>query len=109
MKRFLLLVLILPALALARQVTMKTQGNFTPTQTTQLALASNRNRQALVVSNKGTDAVLLKFGNSAAGTTNGIKLAAGANMDFVNAPADNVYVVLAASTGTNVIDILEFE
>lgn len=107
--RIFLFLLLLPIIALARPVTVKTQGNFTPTQSSQQALAKNKNRQALVISNKGTDAILVKFASSHAGGTAGIKIAAGANMDFVNPPMDAVFVVLAASTGSNVIDILEFE
>lgn len=109
MTRFLPLILLVPFIALARPVTVKTQGNFTPTQSSQAALSSNKNRKALIISNKGTDAILVQFGTSHAGGTGGIKLAAGANLDFENPPMDSVYVVLAASTGLNSADFLEFE
>lgn len=109
MKRIFLFLLLLPLIAFARPVTVKTQGNFTPTQSSQSAMAKNKNRQGLIISNKGTDAILVKFASSHAGSTDGIKLAAGAVLDFTNPPMDAVYVVLAASTGANTIDILEFE
>lgn len=109
MKRIILISLLIPLAVLGRAVSRKNSGNFTPTQTTQLVFSANRNRQGLVISNKGTDAVLVNFGSSAAGTTSGLKIAAGSNIDFNNPPADAIYVVLAASTGTNSIDVLEFE
>lgn len=100
--------LFIPLLALARPVTLKSHNTITPTLSTQVALAQNKERMGLIISNKGTDAVLIKFGSSIS-ASEGVRLAASSNIDFNNVPMDSINVKLAASTGSNTMEISEFE
>ena len=91
-------------------VTTKTQGEITPLlSTTQTVLSANRFRRGLILSNTGTDAVLIQFGTSAVSTTKGMTIPASTAVQFTQVPVDAIYVQLRASTGTNKLSYQEFE
>jgi hypothetical protein len=113
--KILLAVLAIPLVVLAERGTKKTQSAFlfdaagVPTQ----ALAKNKNRKGLIVSNNGADTVYIQFGSSSASVdpqnTDAMRLAGNTAHEFQNVPMDAIYIKGAASTGTRRIGIIEFE
>lgn len=116
MKNLLLVLLIaIPIYVFADRVTKKTQttilfsGDGSPIQ----ALAANRNRKGLIISDNGADAIFIQFGSSSANgnpqNLDAMKLAANTAYEFQNVPMDAIWIKGAASTGTRRVGIIEFE
>ena len=112
MRKILLVVLLIPLFVFADRVTKKTQTEFTfeTSGAATSALAKNKNRKGLIISNNGADAIYVQFGTSSAiATLDGMKLAANTAYEFTNVPMDIVYIKGGASTGTRKVGIIEFE
>lgn len=67
--------------------------------TTGLHLAANPTRNYLLLQNKGSASVYVKFGSAHSGTE-GIELAAGQSYEPIKAPADAIYMKSASGTQT---------
>ncbi len=109
MKVLIFLGLFISTLAMADRVTMKSWGEITPTLAAQTLLAKNKERRGLIVSNNGTDAILLQFGSLATSTTKGMTMAVNTSVEFKNVPMDVVSIQARASTGANKVSYIEFE
>ncbi len=103
-----LVLLLIPMIALARPVTLKTNVNFVSSLTSTLALAKNKARQGLIISNKGQDAILVKFGASHSGPE-GMFIPTSTAVEFTNPPMDSLYIKSQSSTGVGRVDVNEFE
>lgn len=109
-KNILLFIsLLLAASVWARPGTVKTYAPTALSTSSALVLSANKERKGLIISNRGTDPALIKFGSLHSDGLQGIKLAAGSIIDFVTVPMDSVYIRTAASTGVNAVDVIEFE
>lgn len=108
MKQLLPLILgflVLGSAAYSAQTLLTVQSDVSVTTATAAArVAENFNRNYLLVQNKGSAAVILKFG-SQIGTAEGISIAAGGNYEPFVIPTDAIY--LRASSGTNTVSITE--
>lgn len=112
MRKILLISLLIPLCVFADRVTKKTQTSitFAADLSPGLALAANKERKGLIISNQGADAIQIQFGaTTATGNADHMHLAATSSYEFKNVPMDAIYVKGAASTGTKKVGIIEFE
>lgn len=107
-QKFLFILFLFPLIALADRVTIKTKADYTATTTAGTALAQNKNRKGLIISNKGVDNILVQFGTSSA-IAEGMDIDNGVTVQFTHVPMDAVIIGARASTGANPIGVLEFE
>lgn len=104
MKIFLaFLIFILPLFSHALQQSpsakVTTQTEFSASTTSAVALDSDNQRHYLLVVNKGTDVVYLKFDSLSTGT-DGIPLPAGAVYEPWVVPTNSLYIKAASGTQT---------
>jgi hypothetical protein len=72
------------------------------TTTSAQALAANQSRKYLLIQNKGTDSILVKFG-SAHSASEGILISAGGYYEPFVAPIDAVFLKASSGTQTTVV------
>ena len=112
---FILVVLMLVTSSFpsyADRVTKKslTLFTFTGNLFPGLALAKNKSRKGLIISNNGADVILVQFGSSTGSSTYvPMRIPATTAVEFQNVPMDDIYIKGASSTGTREVGILEFE
>lgn len=100
MTRALSIVLALICLSVpawAEIISIKTQGEITATTTPAQVVGANMRRKYLLVLNKGTQDVYLKFETAPTGTQ-GILIPRGGNYESIDVPISPAFVKTNAST-----------
>jgi hypothetical protein len=103
MKYLLALLLSVPCFGISDKYSIKTQADAS-ISTSALQLPFRASRSYLLVQNKGTDSVIVKFG-SVHSASEGILILPGGNYEPAKVPVDSMY--LKASSGTQVVAIIE--
>lgn len=95
----ILLALFMAMPAWADKCSITTQTEFSATTASAVALAQDGARACLVIMNKGSTSVYIKFDSAHSGTE-GILLVANGSWEAANVPINSVYIKSASSTDT---------
>lgn len=74
------------------------QSDVTATTTSTQCLAARRDRNYLLIQNKGSVAVYIKFGSASSNATEGVSIPAGGNYEPYKVPTQSVFLMSASST-----------
>jgi hypothetical protein len=97
MRALFFLLFIFPLLALSAPISIQDQVEVTATTTSTLAVSADKFRNYLLIQNKGSVGVYVKFGSASTGTE-GVYIIAGGNYEPFQSPTSAVYVKSASST-----------
>lgn len=105
MKKIFLLVLLFPSLlfAVTDSFSLNLQSETDISTATQV-LAVNTKRNYLMIHNKGSESILIKFGSTIS-ASEGLLLPAGGYYEPMKAPRTSVYI--KATTGTQTVLVIE--
>ena len=108
MKQFLCMLIAVAILAplqsFAGPLKVFVQKEYSAGTTSALALAENQSRKYLLIQNKGSQDVYLKF-VGASSSTEGVKIIAGGNYEPILVPINAIY--LKSASGTQTVTIIE--
>lgn len=105
-KIFLILAFLLaaPAWALSENVYVRSEFEMGATTTSTQALGANPLRNYLLIQNKGTDTIYVKF-NAAGSAGEGVMVTAGGNYEPLKPLTSSFYV--RAASGTQTLTVIE--
>jgi len=103
-KMLFALVFFFSVTAAAESAVFSVQTELSVTTTSSQALPKNQDRKYLLILNKGSANVIVKFG-SAHSASEGVLVPAGGNYEPFVSPIDSVY--LKAASGTQTVLVIE--
>lgn len=97
-----ILLLLLLALPCSAQTVVQSQTEATATTTSASALGADQYRSYLLIQNKGSVTIYVKFGSASTGTE-GIAIVSGGNYEPYAAPIGEIFIKSASSTSAVVL------